>query len=67
MAKRTLKHVLEGFRGSAAPQTARTDHVAIPETLKPEHFQITKVSFIDLKLAGIAFDIGNNSFFLNSN
>ncbi|XP_047740834.1 syntaxin-binding protein 5-like [Hyalella azteca] len=42
MKKRTLKHVLDGFRSSVAQPSAKTEHVPIVETLRPEHFQVAK-------------------------
>lgn len=44
MKKFTFKGVLDGFRNSVANQQARADQ-EIVETLRPDNFQVAKVSF----------------------
>lgn len=44
MKKFTFKGVLDGFRNSVANQQARVDQ-EIVETLRPDNFQVAKVSF----------------------
>lgn len=45
MKKFTFKGVLDGFRQQVQPQMVKPDQ-EIQETLKPEHFQVSKVSLI---------------------
>lgn len=44
MKKFTFKGVLDGFRQQVQPQMVKPEQ-EIPETLRPEHFQLKKVSF----------------------
>lgn len=43
MKKFTFKGVLDGFRQQVQPQMVKPEQ-EIPETLRPEHFQLKKVS-----------------------
>lgn len=43
MKKFTFKGVLDGFRQQVQPQMVRPEQ-EIPETLRPEHFQLKKVN-----------------------
>lgn len=45
MKKFTFKGVLDGFRQQVQPQMVKPEQ-EIPETLRPEHFQLKKVSEI---------------------
>lgn len=47
MKKFTFKGVLDGFRSQVQPQMVKPDQ-EIQETLRPEHFQLRKVSPIYL-------------------
>lgn len=44
MKKFTFKGVLDGFRSQVQPQMVKPDQ-EIQETLRPEHFQLRKVSY----------------------
>lgn len=46
MKKFTFKGVLDGFRQQVQPQMVKPEQ-EIPETLRPEHFQLKKVSEIN--------------------
>lgn len=47
MKKFTFKGVLDGFRSTVQPQTKPEQE--IQETLRPEHFQLRKVS-VEIKI-----------------
>jgi hypothetical protein len=47
MKKFTFKGVLDGFRSSVAQQVKPEQEIL--ETLRPEHFQVKKVSFVNLR------------------
>lgn len=47
MKKFTFKGVLDGFRQQVQPQMVKPEQ-EIQETLRPEHFQVRKVSIFQL-------------------
>lgn len=49
MKKFTFKGVLDGFRQQVQPQMVKPEQ-EIPETLRPEHFQLKKVREIFIHL-----------------
>lgn len=44
MKKFTFKVLVDGFRSTVTQPTTRPEHAAIVETLRPEFFQVAKVS-----------------------
>lgn len=64
MKKFTFKGVLDGFRQQVQPQMVKPEQ-EIPETLRPEHFQLKKVSFFEHNF-NISYFVLSYSFWFSS-